>query len=163
MRTAFHAIIVIGNQLKITGNREAKCPGLEACEGGESLVPAQDLAGSFRLKGVTHFTSAIGPTGSDRPSGRHGCGNLYRSVMPKQRQQNDDRNWNAEQPQKQSASKAHCYLLLIHYGSSSHSEGFNKQSSGWFHIFVVAMNSFRPEALRTAFPANDPRGSMRSR
>jgi hypothetical protein len=31
--------------------------------------------------------------------------------MPEQREQNDDRDWNAKKPEKYSASEAHCLLL----------------------------------------------------
>jgi hypothetical protein len=33
-------------------------------------------------------------------------------VMPEQRQKNDDRKWNTDQPKQKSTTKAHCFLLI---------------------------------------------------
>jgi hypothetical protein len=126
--------------LNVTGHSS----GLETI----TLMISRSLLSS--PKGVTSELSqatAIGPTGCDHPSGRYGCAeSVLLLVMPKQREQNDDRNWDAEQPQKQSASKAHCYFLLIriYCGSSSHSEPLNKQSSFWFHIFFSRLTRRDP-------------------
>src|SRR5262249_5536252 len=75
--------------LNVTGHSS----GLETI----TLMISRSLLSS--PKGVTSELShatAIGPTGCDHPSGRYGCAeSVLLLVMPKQREQNDDRNWDA--------------------------------------------------------------------
>jgi hypothetical protein len=58
-------------------------------------------------------------TNAARSAWRHGprwsdeTRDVARLVMPEQRQQNDDRQRNAEQPQQQTSSKAHWFLRLV--------------------------------------------------
>jgi hypothetical protein len=45
-----------------------------------------------------------------RPRGQNKMSVRLRSVMPEQREQNDDRQWHAEQPKQNSTSETHLRL-----------------------------------------------------